>query len=240
MHKLNTLFVSVLFCLATSVHADEITTTETTNSDGSKTITYNAPKQPWQVRRSQYIQDLQGVRNQDVSAVSSIRETLTEIEENQVSRTPLEFIEIFGSFYMANEGFNEIALKLMVTHQTLAWYDTLRYASRSGRAEILNNEQLFLKPWVISGGTVKNDLLAFIKNNPEKTNEIVQEALAEARQLRTLKRDESWPSAYGLENFTCVLSKQCPAKEVLPKSKWNQAWQDSEQKVSGYYLNKSL
>lgn len=93
------------------------------------------PLQPWQVRREQLDHTITGARQNDPAAMQQLDPILTELEQHPLGRTPIEVLDIVGSYYVPNEGIDS-SLSVIVTQLVLGWYDVLRYASRSGARKL--------------------------------------------------------------------------------------------------------
>ena len=214
-------------------------------------VKVDLPLQKWQQRRASFIEDYKKALAGDKLAINNIDKLLTVMERSPFERTPLERLEIYGLFYLKREGFTKESFELVA--QQVAWglYDTLRYASKSGQAEIVDNERLFLSAYIIGGEQVKNDAIKFIQNSPDEAAQIIERALKTTENLNRFREpsDEAWPTAYGLERLLChyrqkeaELSKEsyksCPIESDLPrlpKEEWPQAWERTKQMVRNYY-----
>jgi hypothetical protein len=195
--------------------------------------------QAWQVRRAKLDQAILGARQNNADALKQFDQMLTEMEQHPLARTPLEALDIIGSYYLPNEGI-ESSLGLIVTQLTLGWYDVLRFASPSGRAEIIDNEQFFKRALVLSGKDVTDKSFEFLKNHQDRVSQLVTEGLSYADRFRdTTDYDRQWPTAYGLERILCASGDagKCNVS-LLPKDQWDTAWAKSKQAVSDYFLNK--
>src|SRR6185369_7567358 len=192
--------------------------------------------QPWQLRRKAFANTVQGVREGKVAARKDFDATLTEFETRVLTRTPIENMEIVGVFYIPKEGV-EKGLPIVVMNAVLGWYDVLRFASESGRAEIADNEAFFKKPFIIGGPDVAAKALKFLETNPDRTAQLLAQGISFAEKFReTSSYDRRWPTAYGLERMTCAMNRAlCNEPPSLPKEQWDKAWQEAKQRVVSYY-----
>jgi hypothetical protein len=126
--------------------------------------------QPWQVRRAAFQKAVAGVQHADPGAKRDFDAVLTEFETRILSRTPMENVEIMGVFYLPKQGADP-ALSIIVQNLILGWYDALRYATESGRAEILSNDGFFKKAFVLGGPGVTDKATRFLEESPERTSQ---------------------------------------------------------------------
>ena len=152
----------------------------------------------------------------------------------------MEALDIVGTYYLPNEGI-ENSLTLIVTQLVLGWYDVLRFASPSGRAEILDNEQFFKRALVLSGKDVTDKSLRFLNDHQDRVLPLVENGVMYAAKFRdTASYDRQWPTAYGLERILCASgdAEKCTAPRALPKDQWDAAWAESKKAVTDYFVKK--
>jgi len=191
--------------------------------------------QPWQVRRAAYESLAQRLRQGDFSAGKDYDAVLTEFDTRPFSRTPIEELEIIGDFYIPKEGLDP-ALSVVVMHLVLGWYDALRFASESGRAEIVNYEGLFREAFARGGPDVTNKAVKFLQDNPDRAHALIAQGIATAEKWReTGNYDRHWPMAYGLERSICAQGGPCNAPTQLPKEQWDRAWEQAKDRVRAYF-----
>lgn len=191
--------------------------------------------QPWQVRRAAYDSLALRLRRGDFSASKDYDAVLTEFDTRPFSRTPIEELEILGDFYIPKDGLDP-GLVAVVEFQVLGWYDALRFASESGRAEILSNEGFFRVALTRGGADVTNKAVKFLQGNQERVRALVAQGIESAEKWRDTDRyDRRWPTAYGLERFICAQGGQCKAPTELPKDQWNGAWERAKDGVRTYF-----
>jgi hypothetical protein len=198
-------------------------------------IAVKAPLQPWQQRRAQLDQTLHAAANGDAAGLKQFEGVLVDFEKRPFGRTPLENLEIFGAYYLPKEG-TEVILPYIVTNLVLGWYDTLRFASSSGKAEIIDNERFFNMAFVIVNPEVTAQVTTYLKGHPEQVAKLVTEGLGYADSNREVQSyDRHWPSAYGLERLTCAMGGECKAPVAMPKDQWDAAWVEAKKQVSQYF-----
>lgn len=189
--------------------------------------------QPWQQRRLESMKTVQDFIDGDPSAGKGFDALLTEFETRPFSRTPLENMEILSAFYVPRDGF-EKCMPAVIVNAVLGWYDALRFASASGRAEIVHNEGFFKMAFTL-GGT-DSEAVNFLQNNPDKIAESLVQGILFAEKFReTSDYDRHWPSAYGLEGIISALDGSCKEIPALPKDQWDKAWEEAKQRISAYY-----
>ena len=204
----------------------------------AETVAVDAPRQAWQIRREALFTALS---NKDhAKADAALDKALTDFEKNQFALTPMEAMDLYGIFYVPHEGEKNMTavLKVVAMQAALGWYDALRFADESGRAEIVNNEGFFKRAFVLNGDKGLKQLLAFLDEHPDEATQAVSDGIALARKFRgQVDYDEHWPSAYGLTVTQCGLkkAKSCPPPPALPKDQWDSAFEQAITQVIGYY-----
>lgn len=179
----------------------------------------------------------QGVMRNDPSAEAALDKILTDYESVAFRYTPLESLEIIGFYYLPREGM-EKAFQVIVAEQVMGWYDVLRFASESGRAEIVNNEGFFKLPIAIGGPRISAQAAKYFSERPAQAREMLARGFAMADSWReTQNYDRHWPAYYGLERLACLQdhSKCKPASE-LDRAKWDAAWSQAKERITAYYL----
>jgi hypothetical protein len=201
-------------------------------------IPIHVEMQAWQVRRAAYQKLVQRLSQGDFSVGKEYDAVLTEYETRALSRTPMENLEILGDFYIPKQGADP-GLLLVVQNLVLGWYDALRFASESGRAEIVNNEAFFKRAFIRAGAEVTTKATKFIEGNPDRVHELIAQGISIAERYReTNNYDRHWPSAYGLERIICAQGGSCEVPTELPKEQWNGAWEQAKQRVRMYFESK--
>jgi hypothetical protein len=196
----------------------------------------NSKPPQFQVRRRIFGEVGRGVIRNDPAAVNALDKVLSDYESAAFRYTPLESLEIIGFYYLPREGM-EKAFQLIVAEQVLGWYDVLRYASESGRAEIINNEGFFKLPIIVGGSRVGAEAAKFFDEHPSEARAMLARGFQSADSWReTLNYDRHWPAYYGLERLTCLRDQSTckPAPELDP-TKWDRAWNEAKLRVASYY-----
>lgn len=190
--------------------------------------------QAWQIRRAEFGKIVQGINQGDASAVKKFDDVLTEFDTSpQMSRTPLENMEILGLYYVPREGV-EKTLPVIVKTALLGWYDALRFASASGKAEI--SQGLFMLPIAMGGPEARAKAAKFFAEQPARTEQMVSQGVAfAARNRGKVGYDQHWPTAFGLERMICAEGGACDTIPPLPESQWDAAWAEAEKRVRAYY-----
>lgn len=213
-----------------------------------QTVVVETPRDAWQTRRAQTIavirilQDESADRARREEARQKFDATLTRFEKDTFSITPMEAMDLFQVFYVPNEpGRMENLLQLVAMQATLGWYDALRFADESGRAEIVNNEAFFKRALMVR----KDEFIAFLEKEPAKAAKAVASAVQVARKFSQneamVHYDMHWPASYGLMRMQCGLekSKTCARPDELPKKDWPAAFEEAAARVTRYYrINK--
>jgi hypothetical protein len=187
---------------------------------------------PWELRRIAFFQTVEAVQAHDAKAAEAYNAILTEFETHPLTRTPMENMDILGSYYIPREG-TEKCFPVLVLNAVLGWYDALRFASDSGRQEIFQKEKFFVRAFAWGGPAGQRQSLAFIAGNPDKVKVLIEYGLALAeRQRDTDRYDRLWPTAYGSERKAGI------AVAPLPPSQWDRAWEQAKERVRSYYFVK--
>jgi hypothetical protein len=156
----------------------------------------------------------------------------------------MEAMDIYGAFYVPNEGAKNIGslLQMVSMFAIVGLYDANRFADASARAEIMNNEGFLKRPFTLGGEAGVKQLMAFLENHPKEAEAAVSAGANMAAILADKAQyDVHWPTAYGLGRLTCAMEgkKTCPTPEALPKDKWKQAFSEAVQSVKHYYRDNS-
>lgn len=202
---------------------------------GVTQIASKAPLQPWQERRAELDQTLRAAANGDAAGLKQLDQVLTDFEKKPFGRTPIENLEIVGAYYLPNEG-AETVLPVIVSNLVLGWYDALRFASSSGRAEIVNNEQFFKKAFVVVNPEVTAKATAFLQAHPEEVAKLVAQGFGYADSNRDIQTyDRHWPTTYGMERMICATGGECKTPDSMPKDQWDAAWLEAKKQVGKYF-----
>ncbi|MBV6322515.1 hypothetical protein [Duganella violaceipulchra] len=196
----------------------------------------------WQVRRRKFNAVVQGFTRSDPAAPPALDKILSDYESAPFRYTPMETLEILGVAYLPLQDVEKTFL-VIVAEQVMGWYDVLRYASESGRAEIVNNEGFFKLPLAVAGPKGSARAVKYLEEHPAEARQALARAFAAADRFReTQNYDRHWPAYYGLERMLCLQDhSQCKRLPELDRAKWDQAWIESKQRVAAYYqLDKPL
>lgn len=189
--------------------------------------------QPWETRRLQFAKIIQGVRSGDSQANKDFEMVLTEFDTKPLARTPMENMEILGAYYLPREGVEKV-LPIVVQNAMIGWYDALRFASESGRAEI--SQSLFKMAFIIAGPDAGKKAAKFFDEQPDRTQQLVEQGIRFANPYRrAAPYDQHWPATLGLERNICVQGGSCEPVKPLPESQWDGAWEQARQRVLAYY-----
>jgi hypothetical protein len=215
-----------------------LTTTAYAEDDNAFIPFVKAPnpmiRQPWETRRVQFAKIIQGVRAGDAQARKEFDNVLTEFDTKPLVRTPMENMEIVGVYYLPREGVEKV-LPIVVLNAMLGWYDALRFASESGRAEI--SQSLFKMAFTVTGPDAGSKAARFFDEQPDRTQQIVEQGIGMANSHRRAPPlyDQHWPTAFGLERSICAQGGICEVVKPLPESQWDAAWEQARQRVLAYY-----
>lgn len=215
-----------------------------TAPSAGQTVVVNTPKDAWQKRREQTIEVLLTLQdaNAGKSRIDEARQKfdaiLTQYEKDAFSLTPMEAMDLFQVYYVPNEaGRMELLLKLVAIQTTLGWYDALRFADESGRAEIVNNEAFFKRALMVR----KDEFIEFLQKEPAKAAGAVSSAIEIARRASQTESmvhyDVRWPASYGLMRMQCGLegAKSCTRPKEMPRKDWPAAFDEAAARVTQYY-----
>jgi hypothetical protein len=211
------------------------------------TIEVSLEPQQWQMRRSETIKAFNayyGSDGKDKAAEAKVDAILTNIEKAPWSITPMEAMDIYGTYYVPYEGEKNIGglLEMISMFAVVGLYDANRFGDASARAEIMNNEGFLKRPFTLGGEAGVNQLVAFLQQHPKEAEAAVSAGANKAARLAELAQyDVQWPTAYGLTRMTCAMEgkKNCPPPKALSKDKWNQAFTEAVQTVQYYYRDNS-
>ena len=211
------------------------------------TVEIKVEPQQWQIRRSETAKAFNayyGSGSKDKAAADKVDAILTNLEKTPWSFTPMEAIDIYGAFYVPNEGDKHMgSLLQMVSMFAIAGlYDANRFADASGRAEIMNNESFLRRPFTLGGEAGVKQLVDFLQQHPKEAEAAVLAGADKAAKfVEKAQYDVHWPTAYGLTRMSCAAEgkKNCPPPPALPKEKWGQAFSEAVQTVKRYYRDNS-
>lgn len=232
---LGTLLIVVSLVAQAQTAIPQIVPTPQGPAPQSMALSNTAPPQ-FQVRRRIFNEVAHGIMRNDPAAPTALDKVLTDYESAAFRYTPLESLEIIGFYFLPREGMEKV-FQVIVAEQVMGWYDVLRYASDSGREEIVNNEGFFKLPIVIGGPRVATLAAKYFDEHPAEARAMLARGFAFADSWReTLNYDRHWPSYYGIERLICRQDPTtCKTAPELDRSKWNAAWSEAKQRVAAYY-----
>lgn len=210
-----------------------------------KIISVQTLQDAWQVRRAETrafvraIGDEKATPVQNDSALRGIDARLTAAEKGEL--TPMETMELFQLFYTPEAlqqkppRFDTL-LRIIATQATLGWYDALRFADDSGRAEISNNEAFF----TLAFSRNIPDFVRFMKAQPEQAAAAVQTGIQDARNKIAAGRvhyDPTWPASYGMLRMQCAMNnaKTCEGPAPRAAGEWPALLDQAAQRVGTVY-----
>jgi len=212
-----------------------------------KTVLLEVKPDPWQLRRKEVI-DLVSVIVQsnykDKAATEKFEKILRNFDQDFVSITPMEGMDLQRIYYvpMSKPADMESNLGVVAALATLGWYDALRFADESGRAEIQHNESFFLRAFTAPGSTTKDAVVAFLSSHPQEAQRAVKMGTDAARTvLSRIHYDVHWPTSYGLLRSQCALQggKNCTRPAALPQAQWPAAFEEAVALTTRYYRDNS-
>lgn len=211
------------------------------------TVVLEVKPDPWQVRRKAVVELVSVILKSDYkdkAAVERFEKVLTSFDKDFVSITPMEGMDLQRMYYvpMSKPADMESNLSVVAALATLGWYDALRFADESGRAEIQSNESFFLRAFTAPGSTAKDDVVAFLKNSPQEAQRAVKAGTDAARTvLSRIHYDVRWPASYGLKRSQCALQggKNCTRPPALPEAQWPAAFEEAVALTTRYYRDNS-
>jgi len=222
-----------------------VTATPSSTHAQGKVAQVQVPQDAWQVRSERthaiikVIRDPNATPAEHAKALREFDATLTAAEKGEL--TPIETMELFGVFYVPKELQKKspdvgLLLASIATQATLGWYDALRFADKSGRAEITNNEAFFTLPFDQNAQV----FIQFMKSHPSQAAAAVKIGIQYAREkvgANDIHYDTRWAASYGLLRMQCALqnSKTCEKPKPRPVSEWPALFDQAAQRVNSYY-----
>lgn len=205
-----------------------------------QTIEVKTPQDAWQVRRKNTLQLIRALESkklpkaEDDKAMKAFDDILTAFDKNPLNITPMEGMDLMQVYYVPNEDNFVELLKILSLLATSGWYDALRFADESGRAEIVNNEGFFKRALLVK----KDAFVTFMEKQPKEAAAAVAWGVEFAGNFRsTSYYDRRWPVSYGLMRMQCGMEgkTQCPTPEALPEKEWPKAFEEAAARVTRYY-----
>ena len=211
------------------------------------TVLHDVSLDPWQVRRRHVIELVDSIlksQYKDKLATDKFEQVLSNFEKDFVAITPMEGMDLQRLFYvpMSKPQEMENNLTVVAALATLGWYDALRFADESGRAEIKNNESFFLRAFTAPGSSAKDDMVAFLKSKPQEAARAIKQGTDLARTMMPrVHYDVQWPASYGLLRLQCTTQNgtNCKRPAALPKEQWPAAFEEAVELIARYYRDNS-
>jgi hypothetical protein len=242
------LLLSALFVWGTAgVQAAGPAPASTPAGPANHTVLLDIKPDPWQVRRKQVIDLVATILKseyKDKAAKEKFDKILASFDKDFVSITPMEAMDLQRIYYvpLSKSVEMESNLGVVVALATLGWYDALRFADASGRAEIQDNESFFLRAFTVPGSKSLEEVVAFLKDKPVEAARAVKTGTDAARTvLGRIHYDTHWPASYGLLRSQCALQRaqNCKRPVPLPQDQWPTAFEEAVAATTRYYRDNS-
>ncbi|CQR38248.1 hypothetical protein THICB1_70368 [Thiomonas arsenitoxydans] len=189
--------------------------------------------QAWQKRREETRELFRRFLDCESTSEHEVDALLADFESRPFWRTPLENLEILSVLHVPREGFAK-CMQVVVANAVLGWYDALRFASESGRAEIIEKEALFKMPLTLGG----RDFWAadFLQSDSMEISKALSSGFLIAEKFKEVAEyDRHWPSAFGLEPIIRHFGAFPTENSVLPEERWPGAWEAAKVRVRKYF-----
>lgn len=238
---------ALLVCGAAGVQAAGPATAATPTKAATHTVLLDIKPEAWQVRRKQVIDLVAVIQKSDYkdqAAKEKFDKVLANFDKDFVSITPMEAMDLQRIYYvpLSKPIEMESNLGVVVALATLGWYDALRFADASGRAEIQDNESFFLRAFTAPGSKSLDDVVAFLKDKPLEAARAVKTGTDAARTvLSRVHYDTQWPASYGLLRSRCAIQgeQNCKRPVPLPQDQWPAAFDQAVATATRYYRDNS-
>ena len=246
--SLEPLFLSALLVVgAAGAHATGPATPVAPAKAANHQVLLDIKPDPWQVRRKQVIDLVAAIQKSDYkdkAAKDQFDKILADFDKDFVSITPMEAMDLQRIYYVPVSKPEEVESNLGVVAAlaTLGWYDALRFADASGRAEIQDTESFFLRAFTVPGSKSLEEVVAFLKNKPVEAARAVKAGTDAARTvLGRIHYDVRWPASYGVLRSQCALQRaqNCKRPEPLPQDQWPAAFEEAVAATPRYYRDNS-
>ncbi|WGT64583.1 hypothetical protein [Variovorax paradoxus] len=199
----------------------------------------------WQVRRAETrafitaIGDEKATQAQHASARRGFDARLTAAEKGEL--TPMETMELFQVFYIPKALQQkpprfDTMLRIIAAQATMGWYDALRFADDSGRAEISSNEAFF----TLAFDKSTRDFVRFMKEQPDQAAAAVKAGIQDARDKiagKHINYDPTWPASYGMLRMQCAMTNATACEGPSPRAaaEWPALLDQAAQRVGTVY-----
>ena len=241
------LLSALLVGCCAGVQAAEPANTAKSATAANRTVLLEGKPDPWQVRRKQVIDLVATIvksEYKDKAAKDKFDKVLASFDKDFVSITPMEAMDLQRIYYvpLSKPVEMESNLGVVVALATLGWYDALRFADASGRAEIQDNESFFLRAFTAPGSKSLDEVVAFLKDKPLEAARAVKTGTDAARTvLGRIHYDIHWPASYGLLRSQCALQREQNCKRPVPlaQDQWPAAFEEAVAATTRYYRDNS-
>lgn len=241
------LLSALLAVCAAGVQAAGPATTAASAKAANHTVLLDTKLDPWQVRRKLVIDLVAAIQKSDYkdkAAKEKFDKILADFDKDFVSITPMEAMDLQRIYYVPVSKPEEMESNLGVVAAlaTLGWYDALRFADASGRAEIQDNESFFLRAFTAPGSKSLEEVVAFLKDKPLEAARAVKTGTDAARTvLGRIHYDVHWPASYGLLRSQCALQRaqNCKRPVPVPQDQWPAAFEQAVATTTRYYRDNS-
>lgn len=189
--------------------------------------------QEWELRRKGFLQTIKRLHENDKLARRDFERQVRSFEQLPFSLTPLEAMDYLGAVFVPQAGAEKL-LPLVAAQAALGLYDVLRFGSILGEAQLLDGEQFLNRPFSLGGPDQVEKARAFMRANPERTAQLVQEGLSLANGERIgPSYDTRWVRALG--RCAPEIAATCPPLRDVPLADWDEVWVQVKQHVANYY-----
>lgn len=192
-----------------------------------------AQRQEWELRRQHFLQTLKLLRENDALARRDFERQVRAFEQRPFSLTPLEAMDYIGAVFVPQAGVEKL-LPLVAAQAALGLYDVARFGSTLGEAHLVDVESFLRLPLSWGGPEQTEKSRAFLRDNPERAAQLVQQGLALANGERIGPMyDPRWVSALG--RCAPEIAASCPQPRDMPAAEWDDVWDKVKQRVTAYY-----
>ncbi|MGM9484145.1 hypothetical protein ACS5PN_23330 [Roseateles sp. NT4] len=214
---------------STSVSAQTAAAPVATAASGPAAV----ERQEWELRRQRFLQTLQLLKQNDALARRDFERQVRAFEQRPFSLTPLEAMDYIGAVFVPQAGVEKL-LPLVAAQAALGLYDVQRFGSTLSEAHLMEVEGFLLRPLVLVGAEQTEKSRAFLRDQPERAAQLVQEGLQLANGERIGPAyDTHWVRALG--RCAPEIAANCPPLRDVPVAEWDDIWAKVKQRVTGYY-----
>lgn len=191
------------------------------------------PQQEWELRRQHFLQTLKQLQEKDALARRDFERQVRAFEQRPFSLTPLEAMDYIGAVFVPQAGVEKL-LPLVAAQAALGLYDVARFGSTLGEAQLIEIEGFLRRPLTWGGDAQAEKSRAFLREQPERAAQLVQEGLQLANGERIgPSYDARWARALG--RCAPEIAANCPQPRDVPAAEWDDLWDKVKQRVTAYY-----